>query len=72
MSFACLLTWLPSPSCACSVRDQEGSSLKVFQAHHAGILSIAQAGTRTYTLSAEGGIKGWSSAVPHPSDLDAL
>jgi hypothetical protein len=72
MSFACLLTWLPSPSCACSVRDQEGSSLKVFQAHHAGIPSIAQAGTRTYTLAADGNIKGWSSATPHPADLDAL
>ena len=58
---------------ACSVRDQDGGSLKVFHAHHAGgILSIAQAGTRTYTLAADGNIKGWSSATPHPADLDAL
>ena len=56
----------------CSVRDQDGGSLKVFQAHHAGILSIAQAGTRTFTLAADGNIKGWSSATPHPADLDAL
>ena len=55
-----------------SVRDASGASLKVFQAHTTGILSIAQAGTRTYTLAADGCIKGWSSAVPHPADLQAL
>ena len=52
--------------------DLSGRTVREFEAHTTCVLSIAQAGTRTYTLSAEGGIKGWSSAVPHPSDLDAL
>jgi len=54
------------------VRDASLSSLKVFLAHDAGILGITQAGSRTYTLAADGSLKGWSSAVPHPSDLQAL
>lgn len=76
-----LLSWLAGRrplNCAsllplrCSVRDAEGASLRVFQAHSAGILSIAQAGTRTYTLAADGSIAGWSSAVSHAADTDAL
>lgn len=45
---------------------------KAFPAHCAGIISIAQAGTRTYTLAADGSIRGWSSALPHPADTTAL
>lgn len=60
------------PRPACSVRSGDGASLKLFQAHTTGILSIAQAGSRTYTLAADGSIKGWSSAVPHAADQDAL
>lgn len=54
------------------MRGGDGASLKLFQAHSTGILSIAQAGSRTYTLAADGSIKGWSSAVPHDADQDAL
>ena len=54
------------------MRSGDGASLKLFQAHTTGILSIAQAGSRTYTLAADGSIKGWSSAVPHAADQDAL
>ncbi len=51
----------------------EGESVKLFSAHSAGIISMAQAGTRTYTLAADGSIKGWSSALPTPqADADAL
>lgn len=60
------------PAPACSVRDQEGGALRVFQAHAAAILSITQAGSRTYSLAADGSIKGWSSAVPHDADAHAL
>ena len=63
---------LPPSSPPCSVRDPSCASLKVFQAHAAGLLSIVQAGSRTYSLAADGSINGWSSAVPHPSDLHAL
>lgn len=49
-----------------------GDNLRVFQAHTTGILAIAQAGTRTYSLAADGSLKGWSSGVPHPADIDTL
>ena len=54
------------------MRDRGGACLKVFQAHQAAILAICQAGPRTYSLAADGCIKGWSSAVPHAADIDAL
>jgi hypothetical protein len=55
-----------------SVRDMHGAALRVFQAHAVGVLSIAQAGTRTYSLAADGSLKGWSSATPHEADAEAL
>ena len=66
-----LLPPLP-PRLVCSILDSDGNSLKVFPAHAAGVISIAQAGVRTYTLGADGSIRGWSSATPHPADIDAL
>lgn len=62
----------PCTATARSVRDGNGVCLRVFHAHDTGVLAIAQAGTRTYSLAADGSIKGWSSAVPHPSDISAL
>lgn len=62
----------PSPPAPASVRDADGACLKVFQAHSAAVLSIVQTGARTYSLAADGCLKGWSSAVPHPADIDAL
>lgn len=55
-----------------SVRDSQGATLRVFQAHAVGVLAITQAGTRTFTLAADGSIKGWSSAVPCTADAEAL
>lgn len=62
----------PSAPYLHSVRGPDGASLKLFQAHSTGVLSIAQAASRTYSLAADGSIKGWSSAVPHAADEDAL
>lgn len=56
----------------CSVRAADGSALKVWQAHEAAVLSIVQAGSRAFSLAADGSLKGWSSAAPHPADLQAL
>jgi phosphatidylinositol-bisphosphatase len=64
--------WLGFSDGMLSVRGSDGASLKLFQGHSTGILSIVQAGSRTYTLAADGSIKGWSSAVPHDADQDAL
>lgn len=51
----------------------DGNALTVFPAHGAGIISMAQAGSRTYTLAADGSIKGWSSALPVQAEgVDAL
>ncbi|KAL4853623.1 Type II inositol polyphosphate 5-phosphatase 15 [Chlorella vulgaris] len=55
-----------------SVRDSRGATLRVFQAHAVGVLAITQAGTRTFTLAADGSIKGWSSAMPCTADAEAL
>lgn len=57
---------------ACSVRDTSCANLKVFQAHSAGLLSIVQAGSRTFSLAADGSLTGWNSAAPHPADMQAL
>jgi hypothetical protein len=55
-----------------SIRDRGGAALRVFQAHSVGILSIVQAGSRTFSLAADGSLKGWSSAVPCSADVEAL
>ncbi len=62
----------PSTPRPCSVRAADCAALKVWQAHETAVLSIVQAGSRVYSLAADGSIKGWSSAVPHPADLQAL
>ncbi len=69
------LLWpLRAPPCTLSLPrlSADGQALKVFNAHSAGIISMAQAGTRTYTLAADGSIKGWSSALPDEADADVL
>lgn len=58
--------------CPRSVRDSDGSALKVWQAHEAAVVAIVQAGSRAFSLAIDGSLKGWSSAVPHPADLHAL
>ncbi|KAL4426187.1 hypothetical protein ABPG77_007469 [Micractinium sp. CCAP 211/92] len=64
--------WLGFSDGMLSVRAADGAALKVWQAHETAVLSIVQAGSRVYSLAADGSIKGWSSAVPHPADLQAL
>lgn len=53
------------------VAAAEGAALKVFPAHSAGIIAMAPAGSRTYTLAADGSIRGWSSCLPSDADMEA-
>ena len=64
--------WVGFADGVVSVVDREGTTLKAFTAHAAGIISMVQAGSRTYTLAADGSMSGWSSAVPSPADDQAL
>ncbi|GAB4822767.1 hypothetical protein N2152v2_009813 [Parachlorella kessleri] len=65
--------WVGFANGMLSIVDGDGDSVRFFTAHGAGIISIAQAGQRTYTLAADGSIKGWNSALPDlGADHDAL
>ncbi len=64
--------WVGFTNGMLSVLGPDGTGLKAFLAHKAGIVAIAPAGVKTYTLAADGSINGWSSAIPCIGDEDAL
>lgn len=39
-----------------------------FRAHDAGILRITPAGSRVYSLAADGSVRGWCSTIPSEQD----
>lgn len=55
-----------------SILGPDGSGLKSFYAHQLGVIALAQAGSRVYTLAADGSLTGWSAALPGSSDDHAL
>lgn len=64
--------WLGFTNGMLSVLGPDGTVLKTFLAHRAGIVGIAPSGGSTFTLAADGSVNGWSSAIPSPSDDEAL
>lgn len=64
--------WVGMTNGVLCVLGPDGGGLKSFLAQRAGIVSIAQAGSRTFSLAADGSISGWSSAVPSVADTEAL
>jgi hypothetical protein len=45
--------------------------LREWQAHSGAVVAMTLAGTRVYTLGADGTLFGWSSNVPSLRDTDA-
>ncbi len=64
--------WVGFTNGMLSVLGSDGTGLKAFLGHKAGIVAIAPAGTKTFTLAADGSIHGWSSAIPCIGDEEAL
>lgn len=64
--------WVGFTNGMLSVLGPDGTGLKAFSGHKAGILAIAPAGKKTFTLAADGSISGWSSAIPCSGDEKAL
>ncbi|KAL4534362.1 hypothetical protein Ndes2437B_g03641 [Nannochloris sp. 'desiccata'] len=64
--------WVGFTNGMLSVLGPDGTGLKAFLGHKAGIVAIAPAGKKTFTLAADGSINGWSSAIPCLGDEEAL
>jgi len=64
--------WVGFTNGMLSVLGPDGTGLKAFLGHKAGIIAIAPAGKKTFTLAADGSINGWSSAIPCLVDEQAL
>ena len=64
--------WIGFTNGVITILDADGGALKTFVAHRSGIMSIAEVGSRTFTLAVDGSIHGWSSTVPSKEDTPAV
>lgn len=64
--------WVGCTSGVIFVLGPECVVLKAWMGHRAGIVAIGHAGTRVFTLAADGSINGWSAAIPSAMDADAM
>lgn len=49
----------------------ENLASREWKAHEAGVLQLTVAGSRVYSLAADGSVRGWCSTVPSDFDISA-